>query len=104
MRAAAPALVRQAEAVIPTARRWGTTTPWASNAAAERTTAPRLRGSVTPSMATISGGRPEWRGRARGAPGGGGADGGGRRPPPPGGGAPRPPAEPALPGPRPAPP
>ena len=60
-RAAAPALVRQADAVMPTARRCGTTTPWASNAAAERTTAPRLRGSVTPSSATTSGGRPELR-------------------------------------------
>ena len=32
-------LVRQAEAVMPTARRCGTTTPWASKAAAERTSA-----------------------------------------------------------------
>ena len=62
--AAAPALVRQAEAVMPTARRCGTTTPCAPNAAAERTTAPRLRGSVTPSMATTSGGRPELRARS----------------------------------------
>src|SRR5215217_7517842 len=46
IRAAAPALVRQADAVMPTARRWGTTTPCASNAAAERTTAPRVRGVV----------------------------------------------------------
>src|SRR4051795_10823730 len=50
---------------MPTERRWGTTTPWASKAAAERTTAPRLRGSVTPSSATISGG-------GAGAGGGGG--------------------------------
>src|SRR5690606_18240033 len=55
-RAAAPALVRQAVAVMPAARRFGTNTPWAPNAAAERITAPRLRGSVTPSSATSSGG------------------------------------------------
>ena len=48
--------VRQAAAVMPAARRSGTSTPCAPKAAAERTTAPRLRGSVTPSSATISGG------------------------------------------------
>src|SRR3954465_13758560 len=71
MRAGAPPLVGQAEAVMPTARRCGTTTPCASNAAAERTTAPRLRGSVTPSIATSSGGRPELRATAGRAAGGG---------------------------------
>ena len=54
-RAAAPAEVFQALAVIPAERRSGTSTPWAPNPAAERTTAPRLRGSVTESSATISG-------------------------------------------------
>ena len=54
-RAAAPAQVRQAVAVIPAARRSGRKTPCAPNAAAERITAPRLRGSVTPSSATSSG-------------------------------------------------
>ena len=44
--------------VIPAALRSGTTTPCPPKAATERTTAPRLRGSVTPSRATISGGRP----------------------------------------------
>ena len=39
-------------AVIPAARRSGRNTPCAPNAAAERITAPRLRGSVTPSRAT----------------------------------------------------
>ena len=58
MRAAAPALVFHAEAVIPAARRSGTSTPWAPKPAALRTTAPRLRGSVTESSATISGGSP----------------------------------------------
>ena len=52
-RAATPADVRQATAVIPAERRCGTTTPCPPNAPAERTTAPRLRGSVTPSSATI---------------------------------------------------
>src|SRR3712207_9073534 len=75
-------LVRQAEAVMPTERRCGTTTPCASKAAAERTTAPRVRGSVTPSNATTSGGRAEWGARAgRGSRGrtedrGGGEEGG----------------------------
>ena len=55
MRAAAPALVFQAEAVMPAARRSGMTTPCAPKPAALRTTAPRLRGSVTESSATISG-------------------------------------------------
>ena len=52
MRAAAPALVFHAEAVTPAARRCGINTPVAPNAAAERMTAPRLRGSVTLSSAT----------------------------------------------------
>ena len=43
---------------MPAARRSGTTTPWAPKPAALRTTAPRLRGSVTESSATISGGSP----------------------------------------------
>ena len=47
----------------PAARRSGTRTPWPPNAAAERTTAPRLRGSVTPSSATSSGGSPRRRAR-----------------------------------------
>src|SRR3712207_9396239 len=72
-------LVRQAEAVMPTERRCGTTTPCASKAAAERTTAPRLRGSVTPSIATTSGGRAEWRGRSGRAAGGADWYGGPRR-------------------------
>ena len=45
----------QADAVMPAARRSGMSTPCAPNPAAERTTAPRLRGSVTESSATISG-------------------------------------------------
>ena len=53
-RAAAPALVRQAAAVTPTDRRSGITMPSAPNAAADRTIAPRLRGSVSPSIATSS--------------------------------------------------
>ncbi len=55
IRAAAPAEVFQAEAVIPAERRSGTTTPCPPKAATERTIAPTLRGSVTPSRATISG-------------------------------------------------
>jgi hypothetical protein len=55
IRAAAPAEVFQAPAVIPALRRSGMTMPCAPNAAAERITAPRLRGSVTPSRATNSG-------------------------------------------------
>ena len=47
--------MRQATAVTPAERRSGTITPCAPNAAAERITAPRLRGSVTPSSATSSG-------------------------------------------------
>src|SRR5690606_8328322 len=62
--AAVPALVRHATAVMPALRRWGSSTPWAPNAAAERMTAPRLRGSVTPSSAMISGGSPESRAAA----------------------------------------
>ena len=58
MRAAAPALVFQAEAVMPAARRSGMTTPCAPKPAALRMTAPRLRGSVTWSSTTISGGSP----------------------------------------------
>ena len=56
IRAAAPAEVFQAAAVIPAERRSGISTPWAPKAAAERTIAPRLRGSVIESRATISGG------------------------------------------------
>ena len=52
-RAAAPADDFQADAVIAAARRSVITTPAAPNAAALRTIAPRLRGSVTPSSATI---------------------------------------------------
>ncbi len=59
-RAAVPALVRHATAVIPALRRCGTTTPWAPKAAADRITAPRLRGSVTPSRATSSASSPEF--------------------------------------------
>ena len=51
-RAAAPADVFHAAAVIDAERRDGITTPVAPKAAAERTMAPRLRGSVTPSRAT----------------------------------------------------
>src|SRR6476620_11614569 len=54
-RAAAPADVFQALAVIPTERRSGTTTPWPPKAATERIMAPRLRGSVIPSSATTRG-------------------------------------------------
>jgi len=46
----------QAVAVTPAARRAGTTTPWPPKAAVERSTAPRLRGSVTPSSATTRAG------------------------------------------------
>ena len=53
-RTAAPALDFHAPAVMPALRRDGTTTPAAPNAAAERTTAPRLRVSVTPSRATTT--------------------------------------------------
>ena len=55
VRAAAPAEVFQAAAVIPTERRCGTITPCPPNAATERMIAPRLRGSVTPSSATSNG-------------------------------------------------
>ncbi len=58
-RDAAPAEVFQAEGVIPAARRSGITTPCAPKAAAERTTAPRLRGSVTPSRTTNNGWSPD---------------------------------------------
>ena len=64
IRAAVPAEVRQADAVIPALRRSGTTTPCAPNAAADRTMAPRFRGSVTPSTATINAARPESAARA----------------------------------------
>ena len=57
-RAAAPADTFHAVAVTPAARRDGTTTPCAPKAAADRSTAPRLRGSVTPSSATSSAGAP----------------------------------------------
>ena len=55
-RAAVPADARQATAVMLAERRCGTTTPCPPNALTERTTAPRLRGSVTPSSAAISAG------------------------------------------------
>src|SRR5690606_13921967 len=57
-RAAAPAETFQADAVTEAERREGTTTPCAPNAPADRSTAPRLRGSVTESSATMSGGSP----------------------------------------------
>ena len=44
---------------MPAERRSGMITPCAPNATAERMTAPRLRGSVTPSSATSSGGVPD---------------------------------------------
>ena len=58
IRAAAPALVFHADAVMPAARRSGISTPCAPKPDALRTTAPRLRGSVTESRATMSGGSP----------------------------------------------
>ncbi len=63
-RAAAPAETFHAAAVTPAARRSGTTTPCAPNAPAERSTAPRLRGSVTPSSATTNGAAPARRAAA----------------------------------------
>src|SRR6476469_5230694 len=57
--AAVPADVRHATAVMLADLRCGNSTPFAPNAAAERITAPRLRGSVTPSSATSSGGSVE---------------------------------------------
>ena len=54
MRAAAPAELFQADAVIAAARRSVMMTPSTPKAAALRTTAPKFRGSVTPSRATIS--------------------------------------------------
>ena len=54
MRAAAPAEVFQAAAVMDAERREGMSTPCAPKAAAERTIAPRFRGSVTLSKATTS--------------------------------------------------
>jgi hypothetical protein len=57
-RASAPADAFQAPAFTPAERRAGTSTPLPPNAATDLATAPRLRGSVTPSSATISGGRP----------------------------------------------
>ena len=56
MRAAAPADAFHADAVIAAARRSVIKTPAAPNAAALRTMAPKLRGSVTPSSATTSAG------------------------------------------------
>ncbi|CAG6912944.1 hypothetical protein PICSAR64_04578 [Mycobacterium avium subsp. paratuberculosis] len=56
MRAAAPALVRQATAVTDADRRCGISTPWPPNAATDRTMAPRLRGSEMLSSATSSAG------------------------------------------------
>ena len=55
-RAAAPADDFHADAVIDAARRSVMTTPAAPKAAALRIMAPKLRGSVTPSSATISAG------------------------------------------------
>ena len=55
-RAAAPADAFQAEAVIAAARRSVIKTPAAPKAAALLTMAPKLRGSVTPSSATINAG------------------------------------------------
>ena len=55
-RAAAPAEDFQADAVIVAARRSVMMTPAAPNAAALRIIAPRFRGSVTPSKATINDG------------------------------------------------
>ena len=56
IRAAAPAEDFHADAVIAAARRSVITTPATPNAAALRTIAPKLRGSVTPSSATINAG------------------------------------------------
>ncbi len=56
MRAAAPALVRQATAVTEAERRCGISTPWPPNAATDRTMAPRLRGSEMLSSATNNAG------------------------------------------------
>ena len=56
MRAAAPADDFHADAVIAAARRSVITTPATPKAAALRTIAPRLRGSVTPSKAMMSAG------------------------------------------------
>ena len=53
--AAAPAEVFHAAAVMPAERRSGINTPSAPKAAADRTIAPRLRGSVMESNATMSG-------------------------------------------------
>ncbi len=50
-RASAPRWPSMPHAVTPAARRSGRITPCAPNAAADRPTAPRLRGSVTPSRA-----------------------------------------------------
>jgi hypothetical protein len=51
----APALALTAAAVTPTARSFGITTPLAPAPSAARKTAPRLRGSVTPSSTRTSG-------------------------------------------------
>ena len=64
IRAAAPAEVFQAAAVMPAERRSGMSTPCAPKAAADRTIAPRLRGSVIESSATMSGSRSESRAAA----------------------------------------
>ena len=55
MWAAAPAEVFHAAAVIPADRRSGISTPCPPKAAADRTMAPRLRGSVIESSATMRG-------------------------------------------------
>src|SRR5665648_503643 len=57
--AAAPADTFHAAAVTPAARRSGITTPCAPKAPADRSTAPRFRGSVTPSSAPTRAGTGE---------------------------------------------
>ena len=54
----APAATLAAEPVKPALRRCGKTRPWAPIASADRTTAPRLWGSVIPSRASNKGGSP----------------------------------------------
>src|SRR3984957_6913457 len=69
--ASAPADAFQAPAVTPAVRRPGISTPAPPNAATDLATAPRLRGSVTPSSATISGGWPAGPDRGSSTPTGG---------------------------------
>ena len=54
-RVAAPAEAFQADAVIPAALRSATSTPSTPKAAEDLITAPKFRGSVTPSSATTKG-------------------------------------------------